>query len=47
MEINQITRSSGRLMKTIKEVITKDIENNNLNKNMAEIDPCNRFHLVG
>lgn len=34
-------------MKTIREVINKDTEINNLNKNMTEIDPGNQLHLVG
>lgn len=38
MEINQIVRGRGRHRKSIREVINKDLEINNLDKSMTLVE---------
>ncbi|KAH1188137.1 hypothetical protein GmHk_U059979 [Glycine max] len=54
MERRQTIRGRGRPKKTIREVIKKDLELNDLDRSMvldrtimAEVDPCSQPHLVG
>jgi len=53
LEDSQITRGRGRPRKTIREIIKKDLEINELDRNMVYdrtlpyFDPCSLPHLVG
>ena len=53
LERSQTTRGRGRPRKTIREVIKKYIEINDLDRNivpnrtLTKVNPCSRSHLVG
>lgn len=52
MERSQVNRERGKSRKSIRDVIKKDLEVNDLEKYsskyniIVEIDPCSRPHLV-